>query len=87
VTGDVVEVDVFVAPLEVVDDSFVGQLLLHNEHVLKEINDALFNVEMVELRNHGFLILQIAFVLVNQSIPLVDYIAHVVEDSCVSANV
>lgn len=54
---NIVEVDVLVAPLEVVDDSLVGQLLLQNEDVLEEIQDALLDIKVVEFCNHGLLIL------------------------------
>ncbi len=53
----IVEVDVFVAPLEVVDDSFVGKLLLQNENVLEEIEDALLDIKVVEFCYHSLLIL------------------------------
>jgi hypothetical protein len=56
---------VFVSPFEVVDYTLVGQFLFHNEKVLEEFSDALVNVKMVELCNHGFLVLEILFVLVN----------------------
>lgn len=54
---NIVEVDVLVTPLEVVDDSLVGQLLLQNEDVLEEIQDALLDIKVVEFCNHGLLIL------------------------------
>jgi hypothetical protein len=54
---NIVEVDVLVTPLEVVDDSLVGQLLLQNEDVLEEIKDALLDIKVVEFCNHGLLIL------------------------------
>jgi hypothetical protein len=34
---DIIEVDVFVSPLEVVNYSLVGQLLLQNENVSEEV--------------------------------------------------
>lgn len=61
----IVEVDIFVAPLEVVDDPLVGQLLLQNEDVLEEIQDALLDIKVVEFCYHGLLIFQIFLVLVN----------------------
>jgi hypothetical protein len=54
---NIVEVDVLVTPLEVVDDSLVSQLLLQNEDVLEEIQDALLDIKVVEFCNHGLLIL------------------------------
>ena len=65
VGDDIVEVDIFVAPFEVVDDALVSQLLLHDENVLEEVNDSLIDVKMVELSYHSLLILQITLVLVD----------------------
>ena len=76
---NVVKVDVLVAPLEVVNDALVCQLLLHDEDVLKEVDDSLIDIEVVELGNHCLLIFQVAFVSVNQGVPLVDHAANVVE--------
>tara|TARA_B110001450_G_scaffold104240_1_gene98722 strand:- start:602 stop:754 length:153 start_codon:yes stop_codon:yes gene_type:complete len=49
--------DVFVAPFEVVNYSLVRQLLFHYKNVLEEVNNSLFNIKMIELSNHSFLIL------------------------------
>ena len=49
--------DVFVAPLEVVDNSFIGQLFLHNEDVLEKVDDSLIDVEVIKLGYHGLLVL------------------------------
>ena len=87
VGGHVVEVDVLVAPLEVVDDLLVGQLLLDDENVLKEVDDAFFDIKVVELSDHGLLVLQVSFVLVNQSISLVNHVSDVVEDCAIGADV
>ena len=57
VRDDIVEVDVLVAPLEVVNDPLVCQLLLHDEDVLKEVDDSLIDVEVVKFGNHRLLIL------------------------------
>ena len=82
----IVEVDVFVTPLEVVDDPLVGQLLLQNEDVLEEIQDALLDIKVVEFCYHGLLILQIFLVLVNQGVSLIYYTSDIVEDGGVSAS-
>jgi len=66
-------VDVFVTPLEVMDDALVSELLLNNEDVLEEVNDSLFDVEMVELSDHSLLVLKVFLVGVNQSVPLINH--------------
>ena len=81
----IVEMDVLVSPLEVVDDSLVGQLLLQNEDVLEEIEDALLDIKVVEFCYHSLLILQIFLVLVNQGVSLIYYTSDVVENGGVSA--
>lgn len=85
--GHIVEMDVLVAPLEVVDNPFVRQFLLHDEDVLEEINYSLLDVEVVKLRNHCFLVFQIAFVLIDQGIPLVDHVSDVVKHRTVVASI
>lgn len=82
----IVEVDVLVTPLEVVDDSLVGQLLLQYEDVLEEIQDALLDIKVVEFSYHSLLILQIFLVLVNQGVSLIYHTSDVVEDGGVSAS-
>jgi len=57
VRGNVVEMDVFVAPLKVMNNTLIRQLLFHNKDVLKKVNNSFFYVKMIELRNHRFLIL------------------------------
>ena len=65
VRDDIVEVNVLVAPFKVVDDALVGQLFLHDENVLEEINDSFVYVKVIELRNHRLLILEIPLICVN----------------------
>lgn len=77
----IVEVDVLVAPLEVVDYPLVRQLLLQDEDVLKELKDALLDVEMIEFGDHGLLVLEVPFVLVDQGVALVDHAPDVVKHS------
>lgn len=85
--GDVVEVNVFVTPFEVVDDALVRQLLLHDENILEEVDDALLNIKMVKLCNHGLLVFQVALIRVNKSIPLVDHVSNVVKNGAVRAHI
>ena len=84
---DVVEVDVLVAPFEVVDDALVCQLLLDDENVLEEVDDSLLNIKVIELGNHGFLVLQVALVLINERIALVNHVPDVVEHGAIGAHV
>lgn len=86
-SGHIVKMDVLVTPLEVMYYSFVSQLLFHDENILEEINDPLFDVEMVELSDHRFLIFQIPLVLVDQRISFIDYVPDIVKDSAVSAHI
>lgn len=70
---DIVEVDVLVAPFEVVDDAFVSQFLFHDENVLKEIYYSFFDIKVIELCNHGLLVLQVLLVRIHQGISLVNH--------------
>jgi hypothetical protein len=87
VSGHIVKMDVLVAPLEVMYYSFVSQLLFHDENILEEINDPFFDVEMVKLSDHRFLIFQIPLVLVDQRISFINYVPDIVKDSAVSAHI
>ena len=75
----IVKVDVFVTPLEVVNDSLVSQLFLHNEQILEKLNDSLVHVVVVEFSNHDFLVFQGFLVLVDQSVALVNHRSDVLE--------
>jgi len=57
VRNDIVEMDIFIAPFEVVDDAFVCQFFLNNEDVLEEVDYPLVNVEMIKLSYHSLLVL------------------------------
>jgi len=61
----IVEVNILVAPFEVMDDTLVCQFLLDNEYVLEEVNDSLVDIEVVELCYHRLLIFEVPFVSVN----------------------
>ena len=83
----VVEVNILVAPLKVMNDALVGELLFDDEDILEEIDDALFDVKMIELGNHRLLILEILLILVDESVALVDDVSDIVENSAVVAHV
>jgi hypothetical protein len=76
---DIVEVNIFVAPFEVVDYSFVGQFLFNYKNVLEKLNYSLVDVEVIELSNHGFLVLQIFIVLVDQCVPFINHRSDIVK--------
>ena len=81
----IIEMDVLVSPLEIMNNSLVGQLLLHNEYGLKEVNNPLLNVKMIEFRYHCLLIFKISFILINKCISFVDYVSDIIKDSTICA--
>jgi hypothetical protein len=54
--------NVLITPFEVMDYSFISEFLFDNKYILEEVNDTFFNVEVVELSNHGLLIFQVFLV-------------------------
>lgn len=72
--------DIFVSPLKVVNNSLISELLLENENILEEIQNALFYIKMIEFSNHGLLIFKIPLVLVDQGISLIDNTSDVIEN-------
>ena len=76
---NIVEMNVLVAPFEVMDNALVSQLFLHNENVLEEIDDSLIDIEMVELSYHSFLILQVSLICVDECVSFVDHTSDVVK--------
>ena len=81
----IIEVNIFVAPFEIMNYSLVRQLFLYYKDILKEINDSFFDVKMIEFSNHCFLIFKITFVLVDQSISFIDDISDIVKDGTICA--
>ena len=61
----IVEMDILVAPLEVMDDPSIRQLLLHNEELLEEIDNMLFDIDMIIFSDHRLLISQIVLKILN----------------------
>jgi len=53
----IVEMNIFVSPLEVMNDSFISEFLLDNEDILEKIDDPLLYIEMIEFGYHRLLIL------------------------------
>ena len=62
---DVIEMNIFVTPFKVMNNSFVCELFLYNENILEKVNYSFSDIEMVEFSYHSFLIFQICFILVN----------------------
>ena len=79
----IIKVYVLVAPLKIMDYSFVCQFFLHDKDVLKEVNDSFFYVEMVEFGYHGFLVFEISFVLVNESITFINHISNIIKNGAI----
>ena len=69
------------------NDALVGELLFDDEDILEEIDNALFDVKVIELRNHCLLIFEILLILVDESVALVDDVSDIVENSAVVAHV
>lgn len=67
------------------NDSLISELLLDNEDVLKEVNYPLFDIEVIKLRYHCLLILQVLFILVNEGVPFINDSSYIVKDSGISA--
>jgi hypothetical protein len=76
---DIIEMDVFVAPFKVVDYSLICQFLFHYEDILKEINDSLLDVKVVEFCYHGLLVLQVLLICIYKRIPFIYYTSYIVK--------
>lgn len=61
----IIKVYIFVSPLKVMNDTLVSQLFLNDEYVLKEVYNALLDIEMVEFCYHCLLIFQVFLVFIN----------------------
>lgn len=83
----IVKVNVLVPPLEVMDDALISQFLLDDKNVLEKVNDSFFDIEMVELGDHGLLIFQVSLILINERISLVNDISNIVEHGAIGAHV
>ena len=87
VSGNIVKMDVLVSPLEVVNNSFISELLFDDEDVLEKVNNSLFDVKMIELRNHRLLVFKVSLILVDESISFIYDVSYVVEDRTICAHV
>ena len=79
--------NVLVPPLEVMDDALISQFLLDDKNVLEKINDSFFDIEMVELGDHGLLIFQVSLILINERISLVNDISNIVENGAIGTHI
>jgi len=48
--------NIFVTPLEVMNDSLVGQLFLDDKDILEEVYNTFFDIEVVKFSDHCLLI-------------------------------
>lgn len=80
VCNHIVEMYVFVSPLEVVDDALVCQFLLNDKQILKKVDNPLVDVKVIEFSNHSLLVLKILVKRVNQRITFINDTSDVVKD-------
>ena len=71
--------DVFISPLEVVDNTLISEFLFNDKKILEKFNHSFVDVEMIELSYHSLLIFQIFLIRIDESVPLIDYRSDVVE--------
>jgi hypothetical protein len=76
---NIIEVNVLVSPLKVMNDPFIREFFLEDENVLKEFQDSLLYIKVIEFSDHSLLIFKVSLILVDQRIPLIDYTANVIE--------
>lgn len=79
----IVEVNIFIAPLEIMNDPLICKLFLHYENVLEELNNPFINVKVVKFSNHGLLVLQVKFILINKCITLINNVSYVVKEGSI----
>ena len=65
--------NILIAPLEVVNDSFVSQLPLDNENILKELDNSFIDIKMVKFSNHCFLVFKILLVRIDKCVSFIYY--------------
>ena len=76
---NIIEVNVLVSPLKVMNNPFVSEFFLEDENVLKEFQNSFLYIKMIKFSDHSLLVFKISLILVDQSIPLVNNTANVVE--------
>lgn len=81
----IIEVNVFVSPLEIVNDTFICKLFLQNKNILEEVKYSFFDVKMIELGNHSLLIFEVFLILINESISLINYAPDVIKYGSIGA--
>jgi len=59
VSLNIVEMNIFVPPLKVMNDSFVSKFLFDDEDILEEVYDSLVDIEVIELCDHCLLTFKI----------------------------
>ena len=83
--SNIIKMDIFITPFKIVNNSFVSELLFNNKNVLKEVNDSFFDVKVIKLGYHCFLVFEVSFVLVNKGIAFINDVSNVVKDGAVGA--
>ena len=81
----IIEMNVLIAPFEIMDDSFIGELLLDDEDILEELNNSFFDIKMIELGNHCLLVFKIPFICINQCISFINHISDIIKHCAVGA--
>jgi hypothetical protein len=76
---NIIEVNVLVSPLKVMNNPFVSEFFLEDENVLKEFQNSFLYIKVIKFSDHSLLVFKISLILVDQSIPLVNNTANVVE--------
>lgn len=83
--GHIIEMDILIAPLKIVDNALVGQLLFHNENTLEKIDYTLFYVKMVKFSDHSFLVFQISLILIYEGISFIDGVSYIIKNCDIRA--
>ena len=76
---NIIEMNVLVSPLKVMNNPFVSEFFLEDENVLKEFQNSFLYIKVIKFSDHSLLVFKISLILVDQSIPLVNNTANVVE--------
>ena len=83
---DIIEVNIFVSPFEIMNDSLISELFLNNEDILEEVYDSLLNVKVIKLSYHSLLIFQVFLICVNQSVSFINNSPYVIENASISTS-
>jgi hypothetical protein len=62
---NIIEVNVLVSPLKVMNDSFIREFFLEDKNILKEFQDPLLYIKVIEFSDHSLLIFKVSLILVD----------------------